>query len=71
MTGILYDNTVNKNNRDSLKEAEKRLRELSNTLKIKELGVGCDNEILFEIKKSNGIESVIKSIEIHNKLTNQ
>ena len=67
MTAMLYDNTVGKNNRDSLKETERRLRELSNTLKIKGLGAKCDNEMIFGLKKSNSTESIIKSIEIYNK----
>jgi len=67
MTAMLYDNTVGKNNRDSLKETERRLRELSNTLKIKELGAKCDNKIIFELKKSNNTQNIIKSIEIYSK----
>lgn len=65
MTALLYDNTVGKNNGDSLKETERRLRELSNTLKIKGLGAKCDNEMIFELQKANSTEDVIKSIEIY------
>jgi hypothetical protein len=66
-TATLYSNTAGVNIGNSLRETERRLRELSNTLQIKRLGVNCENEIIFELKKSNNIESVIKSVEIYNK----
>jgi len=65
MTASLYNNSIEKNNLDSLRETGKRLRELSNTLKIKELEANCNNEMIFELQKANNIQEIIKSLEIY------